>query len=283
VDSANEAKKQGIVENIFTKCASASAVSSKSKADEKSILARQIAVFCALDHMPFSITESKGFQLFCKWNNINNLPTRKTISDHALTDIYVFCMKQIKEILSTAPKNISLVLDCSSDNHRHNSYINYRVHFCDKNFRLKLVTLKTEFFPRPHTMGRMKKSILDTLAEFNLQDKKIIAVTDSGSDVVAGCRLAGLKRFGCSCHALHLLVAYDILKKNQFQPINVLMLKLKTIYRAMTFKHAELTRISKDKNMINFVDLLEKVTVIGKFSDVKLFMILFKTLITFSF
>jgi hypothetical protein len=73
---------------------------------------------------------------------------------------------------------------------------------CDKNFRLKLVTLKTELFPRPHTMSRVKKSILDTLAEFNLENKNIIAVTDSGSDVVAGCRLAGLKRLSCSCHTV---------------------------------------------------------------------------------
>jgi hypothetical protein len=51
---------------------------------------------------------------------------------------------------------------------------------------------------------------------------------------------------------------------------------------AMTYKHAELTCISKYRNMINFVDLLEKATVIGKFFHVKLFMVLFKGLINFS-
>jgi hypothetical protein len=43
-------KKQRIVDDIFTKCSSSSDLIQKKKAEEKFVLSRQIAVFCALQH-----------------------------------------------------------------------------------------------------------------------------------------------------------------------------------------------------------------------------------------
>lgn len=39
---------------------------------------------CALDLEPFSIVVKRGFNLFCNWNKISDLPSDRTVPDIAL-------------------------------------------------------------------------------------------------------------------------------------------------------------------------------------------------------
>jgi hypothetical protein len=48
-----------------------------------------------------------------------------------------------------------------------------------------------------------------TATEFGIQSKKIIYVTDNGSNIVKACRLAKVERLGCIAHGLHNLISVD--------------------------------------------------------------------------
>lgn len=67
---------------------------------------------------------------------------------------------------------MTMTLDCWTNGHKKRAFIVFRIHF-NKNFKLAALTLKTEFFPHPHTAQNIIKKINSTLEEFNLTDKKI--------------------------------------------------------------------------------------------------------------
>jgi hypothetical protein len=48
-----------------------------------------------------------------------------------------------------------------------------------------------------------------TTTEFDLESKKIIYVTDNGSNIVKACSLAGIERMGCIAHGVHNLITVD--------------------------------------------------------------------------
>jgi hypothetical protein len=48
-----------------------------------------------------------------------------------------------------------------------------------------------------------------TTTEFDLESKKIIYVTDNGSNIVKACSLAGVERMGCIAHGVHNLITVD--------------------------------------------------------------------------
>jgi hypothetical protein len=66
---------------------------------------------CALDQAPFNIVNTKGVRLFCQLNNINieQFPNGKHVAQAGLSDIYEFCMLEVKKILQQAPEYAALV------------------------------------------------------------------------------------------------------------------------------------------------------------------------------
>jgi hypothetical protein len=53
-----------------------------------------------------------------------------------------------------------------------------------------------------------------TTTEFDLESKKIIYVTDNGSNIVKACSLAGVERMGCIAHGVHNLITMDGMSKS---------------------------------------------------------------------
>lgn len=127
-------KSQRVLSEMFKpkeKAKSSGSSSSSSMGDQKYVVSRQLATMCALDFEPFSLPERKGFNLFCKWHNINDLPTAQNVSDTALLDVYAFFKSKIIAILES-PTHIGLTLDCWTDGHKRRAYIVYRAHFIMK-------------------------------------------------------------------------------------------------------------------------------------------------------
>jgi hypothetical protein len=74
---------------------------------------------------------------------------------------------------------------------------------------MKSMTLKTALFEGAHTGENIKQEMEQTATEFGIQSKKIIYVTDNGSNIVKACRLAKVERLGCIAHGLHNLITVD--------------------------------------------------------------------------
>lgn len=211
---------------------------------EKYRFARQLALMCALDARPFEVSKREGFQSFCTNNAINvlSLPNPTTIATIGLNDTYNMYVTEIKKIFEKAPMHICLVVDCWTDNYKRRPYINMKVHICD-NFNLKVFSLNTVLFQHPHTAIRIKQNISATLSEFNLKNKQIFMVSDSGSNIVVAARLAQIHRLPCLAHKIHLLIKKDILCNDEFTAIFDLLKKFKEIYRTLIYKEDDLKEI----------------------------------------
>lgn len=245
-------RSQKAMSDIFSKDYSKAA---QAKADEKYYVSRQLALVCAIDFEPFSLVERKGFKKLCDWYNIKNLPTPQNLSDTALIDVYNFFKKKTIEILKDC-EHIAITLDCWTDGHKKRAFIVFRVHF-NKEFKLGVVTLKTEFFPHPHTAQNIQKKILSTLEEFSLSEKKILAVTDNGSNIVSGLQIAGIKRISCMAHNIHLFITKDIFANPDFNVLVIIVDKLKHIYKALTYKHEEMVQYAQINKQMQFMSLIE--------------------------
>lgn len=245
-----------LTEMFFTRQTSSNAPKSNQKT-KKIALSRQIALMCALDFEAFNITNRAGFRQFCEFqkNSVSDLPSDRNIAENGLDDVYKMILSKIKIILQNAPNQIAMTLDCWTDNYRKRPYMTFRIHFC-QDFKISVISLKTELFHHPHTGVRICQSIESTIQEFNLSGKKILAISDNGSNVVSGLRLANIERMSCAAHNLHLFISADIMKQKIFEPLAVLIKKLKSIYKALTYKYDELKRYHDTNVQLNFAQML---------------------------
>jgi hypothetical protein len=263
-DSSNEDKKQRTITEIMTGARPKSSVQNQTDNAKKFVLVRQLAIMCAVDQKPFQTIANKGFQQLLKWHNVTNLPDPRTVATTGLSDVYSFCKKEVVQILEEAPQHMALVLDCATDPYKQRALINYKVHYCDTDFNLRVVTLKTALFPRPHTADRIKENIAETLVEFHLEQKKFMAVTDNGSNIVAALKRAKIPRMPCVAHKLHLLIAHDIMQNPDFSVLQILVAKMKTIFQALTYRNDQLEDILKTRNMSAILKALEEAVEFGK-------------------
>lgn len=233
----------------------------KSEKENKFLLSRQIATMCALDFLPFSIVEKRGFSKFCNWQNIKNLPTARTISDSALTDVYFHVLSKIKEEIDISPRFVTVALDNWTDSYKRRAFITMQLHYCKNDFELFHCTLKTEAFPHPHNKVRIKSKINEVIKQFGLEHKEIIAVSDNGRNIVAGCNITESvkKHFSCAAHNLHLFLTKNLLEDPQFTPLSTCLEKLRRIYRKLMYKHQELEEWTKSQNVIICANFLKNV------------------------
>lgn len=214
--------------------------------DDKYRLVRELVILCSLDFEAFSIVNRRGFKLFCQWHGINpeSLPTRTSISETGLNDVYSVSLKYVKNLFKSKsmPQTLSLTMDCWTDNMKRRSFVNYCIQYC-KDFQIYNYNLKTEIFEHPHTALRINDNINEMLEEFGLKTKKIIAVTDNGSNIVAGLQKANIPRVSCCMHNLHLFLTVDIMKPEELNVLPTLICKMKVICRALTYKTGKLERI----------------------------------------
>jgi hypothetical protein len=267
-------KKKETIKSFFTPMAKTSQPKAVNRAPAvmKFTFTRQIALMCALDQAPFSIVNKTGFRLFCQMNNIDvdQFPTERHVAQAGLSDVYEYCLVEVRKILSQAPEYAALVLDCSTDKYRQRAFINYKIHYCGDDFRLHCVTLKTAEFERPHTHQRIVNDMVETLTEFGLKKDRMTIVSDNGSNIVAACRVAKVERLPCTAHNLHLLLTADLDKQESFGPaIMVLIAKVKKIIRTLVYKNQEMKKIKMLTDMSDFLTMLQSTADICK----KLFII----------
>jgi len=61
-------------------------------------------------------------------------------------------------------------------------------------------------FSEAHTGENIKAATCETTEMFGLKDKHTVYVTDQSLNVVKACRWAGVERYGCVAHGLHILI-----------------------------------------------------------------------------
>lgn len=234
---------------------------------------RQIALWFCRDLMPLSTVEKSGFNGF--WNFLNTkyeLPARSTVSTGAIDDLYSCCKQKLIERLTRSPSHATITFDGWTDNHKHISYITYTYHFIE-NWKMKTAVLKTASFRHPHTAERVKEDYENTLAEFNVLDRKLTVVTDGGSEMKKAAELLEIYRFYCLGHLVHLLIRKDLLKHDQMQPLRDLGLKMRKIHRKLMYRHEELRELNDANLQMKILDLMKEYKEIGMYQLVEFYVI----------
>lgn len=106
----------------------------KSKEDE---INQELAYFIAVDMMPYSIVEKKGFKRFVNCLNPGyTLPSRKTLSETKIPALYECTKENIKGILSEYSSSfLSFTIDCWTAV-GNMPFISLTTHFITHDFKL---------------------------------------------------------------------------------------------------------------------------------------------------
>ena len=215
-DSACAAKRQLLMTSVFSATPSLTAMHSEK--DAKALLVRRLSLMCCRDLSPFSIIEKPGFRTFLLQTglvgNSDDIPTADALSRGGLDSVYDATLDAVKQLIKASKTAIvAMTTDMWTDNYRRRSYAAFTLHFCNDDYDMKSMTLKTVLFEGAHTGENIKEEMEKTAKEFGIQSRKIIYVTDNGSNIVRACRLAKVERLGCIAHGLHNLITVDGISK----------------------------------------------------------------------
>ena len=119
---------------------------------------------------------------------------------------------------------VSATADIWTDNYRQRSYMTVTLHFCLPHFTLQDMVLRTAVFTEAKTSENIAAELTNILNCFGLEHKKVIYVTDQGSNVVKACRLNAAERLSCVAHGLHNLTTVD--GAGKCTPIQSLIVKV---------------------------------------------------------
>lgn len=236
--------------------------------DDRFLLARQLCLWFCRDLLLFNTANKDGIRDFSVYAGVikanEKLPDRTTISDTALNDIYYALKSFMKKFVkSNVPTTITTSMDFWSDNVKRVSYINYWFYWMSDAWEMQKLCLGLKRFPHPHTGQLLADAFNKIKEEFELNDKTILAVTDSGGNIKLGCHILGLEREPCMCHNLHLLVANDLIDKNPaLQPIRSLIKRMKDVKKALIYKYEDLKRINDDeynKRLYHLISSLQNI------------------------
>lgn len=229
--------EQRLITSVFAKFPTTTS-QDMTTTNRKWVIARQLALMCCRDLEPFYIVEKPGFIRFLIQNNVihagDDLPKRTTVSRTALDSVYDETAAKVKELLEKSPLTVSATTDLWTDNYKRRSYMTVTVHFCLPDFTMQSMVLRTVVFPESHTGVNICQELSKVMASFGLVEKKVVYITDQGSNIIKACRLAGCERFGCVAHAMHNLISVDGIRKHI--AVQEIILKVKAILKTFTFK-----------------------------------------------
>ena len=173
-----------------------------------------------------------------------------------LFTVYNETFNNIKELIAKAPKTVAMTTDMWTDKYLRRSYITFTLHFTTPDFELHSLVLRTVVLNDAHTGENIKKLMEETINKFSLQDKKIVYITDQGTNIVKACRLAGVDRYGVA-HGLHNLITHDGLGK--CDEVKNIVDRVKNIIKTFTYKSSLLEQEAERIEQEQLVECLEKV------------------------
>lgn len=257
-------KQRKLEEAFFYDCANVSRSKKiKRNEEEEFIMNRRFCIWLCRDLLPLDVVEKKGFKDF--WTNVKEgfrkPPSRSTVSREALDDVYACLKLKLLDWLSKSPKNGTIAFDGWMDRFHHHSYITYNYHYMDDDWIMKNVVLKTSRFDHRHTGESLKQNYLEVVKEFGIDDKRLIAVTDGGSNMIKCLKLLNVQRIGCVAHSCNRLIVHDLMQNSLMKDISPILDKLKIVQRKLSFKYPVLKMKNENDHQIKLLSMLNDLTI----------------------
>lgn len=77
-------------------------------------------------------------------------------------------------------------------------YLSYIIHYINDDWMLQSYCLQAHFMPESHTGANLRDSLLATLQEWNLNEKRqLVLTTDNAANIKLDCRLLNWRQIDC--------------------------------------------------------------------------------------
>lgn len=211
---------------------------SNGKSREEVIL--HLTIYFVMTQTPFHHIESQYTKDFLKYSGLledtKECPSQRSLSDNGLEKVFQFVQGEVKEQLKKAPPYITTAFDCWSDVARRHYYA-IIMRFLTEDFEVKeyVVAFKKLMYKDAVCEAEAFTKVVDN---YGLGDKKFIAVSDKGSDMVSLCKQLKMNRQDCIAHGLHNLINADVLPKTKV--IKKLLKKLREILSCLRYRAEDL-------------------------------------------
>ena len=193
------------------------------------------------------------------------MPSRTTLSDTALDDIYDVVKEQfLLELKSNDISSICVMYDGWSDR-KGLPYVGIRIPYIRKDWEHRVITLSCKLL-HGHTSDNLGTYIKEEIKTFNLDIKKQkIFMTHNGaanmmkaSRILQSCHITH-----CLAHSLHLLLVKDGIEK--VAELNSIIEKCGEINKKLHFKGCELQNEKQNlKNIEVFENIMAKVSEVNE-------------------
>lgn len=166
----------------------------------------------AVDLQPISFIENEGFRNMVRFLDsryLELIPSRRMLTSKMLPDLYMSTKQKIQQIINDT-NHISITSDIWTSMNV-DSYLTVTAHMYDNDFKLKTFVLTTEKLDKNHTAQYIYEILRKILENWNITNKVIAVVTDSGANIKAAIKkLEGIHHIPCTAHQLNLVVSKSL-------------------------------------------------------------------------
>jgi len=240
--------RQGNITNFITKPLSIS----KTKAIDQ-----QITKFIVKHYHPFSLVEETKFRnLICMLAPNYSIPSRKTVSNNLLLQVYNDTFQKVSKDVQDA-SSVALTTDgWTSIN--NTSFIAITAHFINSETKLCSRLLGCINFNEKHTATELSVFLKNVVREWKLENKVSAVVTDNASNIKAAIRQTNWRHVSCFAHVLNigiqngLLQLQTVMKKikdivEYFKRSSSALLKLESVQKQTGVEHLKLIQECKTR------------------------------------
>ncbi|CAH0552454.1 unnamed protein product [Brassicogethes aeneus] len=190
----------------------------------------------------FRIVEEVEFQSLCKMLCPNyNVPSRKTISNNLLQQLYQSKREKIEEELNQVDYICITTNSWTSTNNE--SFTAITAHYINEEqsqLKLKAHLLDCFAFEEKYTAQNLATLLANKFKEWKLEQKIVCVVSDNAANIIAAVREGGWKSRGCFAHSINLLVQHGLNK------IDSILEKLKAIVAFFKRSSTALGKLKKN-------------------------------------
>lgn len=167
------------------------------------------------------------------------------------------------DFLQKVPTEACMTMDGWTDRYRHTHYFTYTYH-CLMDWQFKSLVLSTKAFKGRQFGEIIQKEFESILNEFKINDKNIILVTDSATNMISAANLMEMKRLPCLAHRIQRLIMHDMLKHSSMVPLHNVINKMKRIQSVLLYQHDTLKQINTELFQNQLAKVLSEVNDLGK-------------------
>lgn len=211
-------------------------------------------------YYPFDIVEDEEFKSLLKMlNGGYSLPSRKTISNTLIPNLYHQTYEQVKTLM-TDSFAVCLTTD-GWTSVKNESFMGITAHFINEDALLQSVSLGCEMFDDKHTTNNLSTYLKNTVKEWNIQYKITAVVSDNAPNIVGAIKKCNFRHVPCFAHSINLVVQSGLKEMSGVQK------KVKSIVEYFKRSSHALSKLQSTQNQMGLIPLKLKQDVVTRWTS----------------